>query len=149
MKYLYIFILAMLPILELRGALPVAAALGIPLSIAFPLAVLGNIVPLPFIYYFGLKILHLLEKISWTKRFAEFTLSRGKKAGEKLLKNSGYGLFVALWLFVSIPLPGTGAWTGMLAATLLQLKFKDSFWACACGVLTAAILLSFFIQFFV
>lgn len=149
MKYLYVFIIAMLPILELRGALPVAAALGIPLEIAFPLAVLGNIVPLPFIYHLGLKILRQLEKYSWTKAFAQFTLDRGKKVGEKLQNNSRYGLFVALWLFVAIPFPGTGAWTGMLAATFLQLKFKESFFACALGVVSAAIIMSFFIQFFI
>lgn len=149
LKYLYVLFVAMLPVLELRGALPLAVALGIPLPLAVLLAVAGNILPLAFIYLWGLKFLYFLKSLPLTSKIAHFILERGRKAGEELEKKSKNGHFIALWLFVAIPLPGTGAWTGMLAATLLQLKFKESFLACVLGVLTAALIMCSFLQFFV
>lgn len=141
-NYLLVFLISMVPILELRGAIPYAVAWGIPLSIAFPLAIVGNMLPVPFIHLFARKVLEWgADKPVIGKPFS-FCLEKGKRGGEKLQAKAGKGLFVALLLFVGIPLPGTGAWTGTLAASFLDMDFKKSVLACMGGVILAGIIMA-------
>lgn len=139
-KYLWVFFISMLPIVELRGAIPVGTGLGLPLLGIYLVAILGNLLPVPFIYLFGHRVLHFgakHQRVLFFAKFCHFALEKGHRGGEKLKAKAGRGLFVALFLFVAIPLPGTGAWTGMLAASLLDMDFKSSIVACMAGVLVA------------
>ena len=132
-----VFIISMVPLVELRGAVPLGAAAGIPWTTLFPLAILGNMLPVPFIYLFARKILLWGKDKPVIGRFFTFCLEKGERGGQKLQAKAGQGLFWALLLFVGIPLPGTGAWTGTLAASLLDMGFKKSVLACMGGVLLA------------
>ena len=147
LKYLTLFGIAMVPLIELRGALPMAyvykaADPNFNLVWAYVIIAIGNMLPVPFIFFFARKVLEWGAKsnISIIKRFFEWCLEKGHKGGEKLQAKAGRGLFVALMLFVGIPLPGTGAWTGTLAASLLDMKFKDSVLAVVCGVVLASVI---------
>ena len=126
-KYLTIFLISMVPIVELRGALPYAAVFGLPMVPSYIICVIGNMLPVPFIFFFARKVL------IWGKD--------KKFIGEKLKSKAGKGLYVALLLFVGIPLPGTGAWTGTLAASFLDMDFKKSVIACIGGVLLAGVIM--------
>ena len=123
-KYLIVFLIAMVPIIELRGAIPYAVAFGLPTVPSVITALLGNMLPVPFIYFFARKILEWGKDKKYIGRFCSWCLEKGEKAGQKLLSKAGRGTFIALMLFVGIPLPGTGAWTGTLAASLLNIGFK-------------------------
>lgn len=136
-KYLIVFLIAMVPIIELRGAIPYAVAFGLPTVPSVITALLGNMLPVPFIYFFARKILEWGKDKKYIGGFCHWCLVKGGKAGEKLLSKAGRGTFVALVLFVGIPLPGTGAWTGTLAASLLNIGFKKSIIAVICGLLLA------------
>lgn len=136
-KYLIVFLIAMVPIIELRGAIPYAVAFGLPTVPSVITALLGNMLPVPFIYFFARKILEWGKDKKYIGRFCSWCLEKGEKAGQKLLSKAGRGTFVALVLFVGIPLPGTGAWTGTLAASLLNIGFKKSIIAVICGLLLA------------
>lgn len=142
LQYLLVFLISMVPLVELRGAIPYAVVWGIPLYIAFPLAIVGNMLPVPFIYFFARKILVWGADKPVIGRFFTFCLEKGEKGGKKLQEKAGRGLFVALLLFVGIPLPGTGAWTGTLAASLLDMDFKSSIMASMGGVLLAGIIMA-------
>ena len=140
--YLYVFFISRLPIIELRGAIPVGTvALGLPMLPTYIVAVIGNMLPVPFIYLFARRVLEWGHDKPIIGRPCTFFLTKGKKGGEKLQATAGRGLFVALLLFVGIPLPGTGAWTGTLAASLLDMDFKSSVLACMGGVLLAGIIM--------
>ena len=128
--YLYCFLIAMVPLIELRGAVPVAvafheadASFNIPL--AFVLIAVGNMVPVPFIFFFARRFLEWGRDKKVIGRFFTWCLEKGHKGGEKLQKSAGKGLYWALLIFVGIPLPGTGAWTGTLAASILDTDFKQ------------------------
>ena len=136
-----VFLVSMVPLIELRGAIPYGVAYGMPLWLTYLIAIVGNMLPVPFIYLFARKILLWGKDKPVIGRFFTFCLEKGKKGGEKLQEKAGRGLFVALMLFVGIPLPGTGAWTGTLAASLLDMKFKDSVIAVMLGVLLAGIIM--------
>lgn len=145
-KILVVFLISMVPLIELRGAIPVAVGLdlGLPEWLVLLVAIIGNIVPVPFIYYFARKLLNWGAKKKWKplKKFCNFCLKKGTKAGEKLVKKAGnMGTYFALFLFVAIPLPGTGAWTGTLAASILNLDFKKTMGAIVAGVLVAGIIM--------
>lgn len=135
----------MVPLIELRGAIPIAIGmdLGLPEWLVLVIAIVGNIIPIPIIYLFARKVLEWGKKckIKWFKKFCNFCLEKGKKAGDKMLKKAKGGVYVALFLFVAIPIPGTGAWTGTLAASILDLDFKKSMIAIIAGVLTAGIIM--------
>lgn len=137
-NYVYILIISMLPIIELRGAIPVAFALGMPLIPSFIVSVIGNLLPVPFILWLITPFCNWLKKTRLFKWFPEFLERKVNKNKEKVTKYANWGLF----LFVAIPLPGTGAWTGALIASFLDFKFKDAFWAIVGGVLTAGIIMS-------
>ena len=142
-KYLIVFIISMVPIVELRGAIPIAESLGLNIALYYPSAIIGNMIPVPFIYLFARKVLEWGKDKKLTKKFFTWCLEKGEKGGEKLKASAGNsGIFWALLLFVGIPLPGTGAWTGTLAASFLNLDFKTSISAITLGVILAGIIMS-------
>ena len=142
-KYVVVFIVSMVPIVELRGAIPIAEALDLNIFLYYPIAIVGNLLPVPFIYLFARKVLEWGKDKKFTKKFFTWCLEKGKKGGEKLHKSAGdNGTFIALLLFVGIPLPGTGAWTGTLAASFLNIDFKTSILAATLGVILAGIIMS-------
>ena len=144
--YLFIFLISMVPLIELRGAIPYAIGFieaGEPLKLwlCYVIAIVGNMLPVPIIFFFARKVLEWGKDKPVIGRFFTFCLEKGHKGGEKLQAKAGRGLFVALLLFVGIPLPGTGAWTGTLAASILDMKFKDSVIAVMLGVVLAGIIM--------
>ena len=140
-KYLIVFFISMLPLVELRGAIPYGIAVHIPLVPLYIIAILGNMLPVPFIYLFARKILVWGSDNKYIGKFFRFCLEKGEKGGEKLQAKGGKGLFVALMLFVGVPLPGTGAWTGTLAASILDMDFKSTVAAVMLGVLLAGMIM--------
>jgi len=140
-KYLIVFFVSMIPLIELRGAVPIGVGLGLPLWQVYVIAVIGNMLPVPFIFFFARKVLEWGADKPVIGGFFSFCLDKGHKGGEKLQSTAGKGLFVALLLFVGIPLPGTGAWTGTLAASILDMDFKKSIVAVMGGVLLAGIIM--------
>ena len=142
-KYLIVFGVSMLPIVELRGAIPIAEGLGLNILLYYPIAIIGNILPVPFIFLFARRILEWGKDKKGIGKFFTWCLEKGNKGGEKLKESAGTnGIFWALLLFVGIPLPGTGAWTGTLAASFLNLDFKTSMKAITLGVILAGIIMS-------
>lgn len=143
MKYVIIALISMVPIVELRGAIPVAESLGLDIFLYYPIAIIGNMIPVPFIYLFARKILEWGKDKKLTGKFFTWCLEKGEKGGAKLKEKAGEtGTFFALLLFVGIPIPGTGAWTGTLAASFLNIGFKTSILAVTLGVLLAGIIMS-------
>ena len=140
-KYLYIFLISMVPLIELRGAIPVSQGFQLPLLQSYIVCVIGNMLPVPVIYLFARKVLEWGKDKKYIGKFFTFCIEKGHKGGEKLKQKAGRGLFVALLLFVGIPLPGTGAWTGTLAASFLDMGFKKSVIAVLLGVLMAGIIM--------
>ena len=142
-KYLIIFFVSMIPIVELRGAIPIAESLGLNIFLYYSIAILGNMLPVPIIYLFARKVLEWGKEKKLIGKFFTWCLEKGTKGGEKLKQSAGNkGIFWALLIFVGIPLPGTGAWTGTLAASFLNLDFKTSISAITLGVLLAGIIMS-------
>ena len=140
-KYLIVFLISMVPLVELRGAVPYSQVQGLPLIPSYVIAVIANMIPVPFIYLFAKKVLEWGQDKPVIGKFFTWCLEKGKKGGEKLKAKAGRGLFVALMLFVGIPVPGTGAWTGTLAASILDMDFKTSILAVMLGVLIAGIIM--------
>ena len=142
-KMILVGLISMVPIIELRGAIPYAVLWDAqPLWLAILIAVIGNMIPVPFIYLFARKVLEIGSNMpSIIGKFCRWCTAKGEKGGEKLQTTAGRGLFVALLLFVGIPLPGTGAWTGTLAASFLKMDFKSSVLAAMCGVLLAGVIM--------
>lgn len=142
-KYLIVFIVSMVPIVELRGAIPIAEGLGLNILLYYPIAIIGNILPVPIIYWFARKVLEWGKDKKVIGKFFTWCLTKGEKGGEKLKQSAGNnGIFWALLIFVGIPLPGTGAWTGTLASSFLKLDFKTSITAVSLGVVLAGIIMS-------
>ena len=139
--YLIIFLISMVPIIELRGAIPVAVGMHLNMVWAYIICIIGNMLPVPFIYFFARKVLLWGKDKKYIGKFFTFCLQKGEKGGQKLQAKAGKGLFIALMLFVGIPLPGTGAWTGTLAASFLDMGFKRSVIAVMCGVVIAAVIM--------
>ncbi len=140
-KYIIVFLISMVPLIELRGAIPYSQAFGLPLIPSYVVAVIGNMLPVPFIYLFARKLLEWGQDKPVIGPFFSFCLKKGEKGGQKLTEKAGRGLFIALMLFVAIPAPGTGAWTGTLAASILDMKFKQSITAVMLGVLIAGVIM--------
>lgn len=145
--YLVIFIVSMLPLIELRGAIPIAylfreVGIALNMPLVYVIIILGNMLPVPFIFFFARKVLEWGADKKVIGKFFTFCLQKGHKGGEKLKEKAGNGLLVALLLFVGIPVPGTGAWTGTLAASILDMDFKSSVIAVILGVLLAGIIMS-------
>lgn len=142
-KYLITFFISMVPIIELRGAIPIAESLNLNIFLYYPIAIIGNLLPVPIIYLFARKVLIWGKDKKVIGKFFTWCLEKGEKGGKKLKESAGNaGIFWALLLFVGIPLPGTGAWTGTLAASFLSLDFKTSVCAVSLGVVLAGIIMS-------
>ena len=144
-NYLYVFLISMVPLIELRGAIPVAYAIQVEhpdfnLLTAYIVIAVGNMLPVPFIFFFARRVLEWGKDKRFIGKFFTWCLEKGHKGGEKLQSKAGRGLYVALLLFVGIPLPGTGAWTGTLAASFLDMDFKKSMLAVVGGVALAGII---------
>lgn len=144
-KYLWVFFISMVPLIEIRGSIPYALAMinngaGLNLVLCCIIAVLGNMLPVPIIFFFARKVLEWGKDKKVIGKFFTFCLEKGHKGGEKLQSKAGKGLYWALFLFVGIPLPGTGAWTGTLAASILDMDFKKSVAAIISGVVLAGII---------
>ena len=144
-KIILVFLISMVPVVELRGALPYALGpwMGQPLPLlqAYLICIIGNMLPVPLIYLVARKLLEWGKNKPLIGKPFTWCLEKGKKGGEALQKKAGQGLFLALMLFVGIPLPGTGAWTGTLAASILDMEFKESVLAVMFGVLLAGIIM--------
>lgn len=140
-NYLIIFLISMVPLIELRGAIPVSQAMQLPIIPSYIICILGNMIPVPIIYLFARKFLEWGQNKKIIGGICRFFLEKGTKAGDKLQSKAGRGIFLALLLFVGIPLPGTGAWTGTLAASLLNMKFKQTVIAVMLGVLLAGLIM--------
>ncbi|MCD7750804.1 MAG: small multi-drug export protein [Lachnospiraceae bacterium] len=141
-QYLIVFLISMVPLIELRGAIPVAVGMGLPLIPSYIVCIIGNMIPVPIIFFFARRVLEWGADKPVIGKFFTFCLEKGHKGGVKLQEKVGRSLFVALLLFVGIPLPGTGAWTGTLAASLLDMDFKSSVVAVMLGVLLAGVIMS-------
>ncbi|MBP3196196.1 MAG: small multi-drug export protein [Butyrivibrio sp.] len=140
-KFLIVFLVSMVPLIELRGAVPYAIAMDLPLFPSYIIAIIGNMIPVPIIFFFARKVLEWGKDKPVIGGFFTFCLEKGHKGGEKLKQKAGKGLYFALFLFVGIPVPGTGAWTGTLAASILDMDFKKSVRAVICGVVLAGIIM--------
>ena len=141
-KYLIVFLVSMVPLIELRGAIVIAEGMNLPFVMYYIVAIIGNMLPVPIIYFFARKVLIWGAGKPVIGKFFTWCLEKGEKGGKKLKAKAGRGLFVALLLFVGIPLPGTGAWTGTLAASILDMDFKSSVTAVMLGVLLAGIIMA-------
>ncbi len=144
-KYLLVFLVSMVPLVELRGAVPLGLSNlvgdALPIIQLYIICILGNMLPVPFIFFFARKILEWGANKKFIGKFFTFCLEKGEKGGKKLQETAGSGLYFALFLFVGIPLPGTGAWTGTLAASFLDMDFKKSIIAIMSGVILAGIIM--------
>ena len=137
-KYLIVFLISMVPLIELRVAVPYAVGMGLPIVPSLIVAVIGNMIPVPLIFLFARKVLEWGKDRKYIGKFFTWCLEKGEKGGRKLEAKAGAGLYVALLLFVGIPIPGTGAWTGTLAASILDMDFKKSVIFILLGLLLAA-----------
>ena len=139
-KLLQTFLISMVPIIELRGAIPYGVLRGLEYWQAIPVAIVGNLVPVPFIIVFIRKIFAWLRtKSAWLNGLVTKLENRALSKTDTVKKYAFWGLF----LFVAIPLPGTGAWTGALIAAMLDMRVKDAFPAIALGVVTAGAIITF------
>ena len=123
-KYALMFLVSMVPLIELRGSIPIGLSMGLNPLWLYIICIVGNMLPVPFIFFFARKVLVWGSDKKFIGKFFKFCLEKGEKGGKKLEAKAGKGLYWALFLFVGIPLPGTGAWTGTLAASLLDMDFK-------------------------
>ena len=141
LKYIIVFLVSMVPLIELRGAVPIAVGLGLNKFVSLAIAVIGNMIPVPFIYLFARKVLEWGKNKKVIGKFFTWCLNKGERGGQKLEAKAGRGLYWALFIFVGIPLPGTGAWTGTLAASMLKLDFKKTVLAVMAGVVLAGLIM--------
>ena len=141
-KYLLVFLVSMVPLIELRGGVPIAVGMGLDYWSALVVCVIGNMLPVPIIYLFARKVLHWGSHKKYIGSFFTYCIEKGERGGSKLQRRAGRGgLFVALLLFVGIPLPGTGAWTGTLAASFLNMGLRATSIAVSLGVILAGIIM--------
>ena len=139
--YMVVFFVSMVPMIELRGAIPISQIRHLPIIQSYIIAIIGNMLPVPIIYLFARKVLEWGADKPLIGGFFSWCLEKGEKGGKKLQQKAGRGLFLALLLFVGIPLPGTGAWTGTLAASILDMDFKSTVVAVMLGVLLAGVIM--------
>ena len=141
-KYLFVFFLSMVPIIELRGAIPFAVNWELDYWTALTVCAIGNLLPVPIIYFFARKVLHWGADKKYIGKFFRYCLEKGEHGGRKLSSRAGRGgLFVALMLFVGIPIPGTGVWTGTLAASFLNMGIRATMISVSLGVVIAGIIM--------
>ena len=143
MQYWIVFLISMVPLVELRGAIPIAIGMGIDPIVAIVISVIGNMLPVPFIYFFARKFLLWGARQRYIGKICSFFVVKGERAGQKLVAKAGRrGLFFALMLFVAIPLPGTGAWTGTLGASFLNMGIKSTAVSVSMGVIIAGCIMA-------
>ena len=141
-KYLLAFLISMVPLIELRGGVPYAVLMGLDYWTALVVCAIGNMLPVPIIYFFARKVLLWGCDKKYIGKFFTYCIEKGEKGGRKLKERGGRGgLFIGLLLFVGIPLPGTGAWTGTLAASFLNMGIKSTTAAVCLGVILAGIIM--------
>ncbi len=140
-KYIICFLVSMVPLIELRGAIPISQGFNLPLLQSYIVCIIGNMLPVPIIFLFARKVLEWGCDKPIIGGFFTFCIEKGHKGGAKLQEKAGRGIYIALLLFVGVPLPGTGAWTGTLAASFLDMDFKKSVVAVLGGVLMAGIIM--------
>ena len=141
-KYLLIFLVSMVPLIELRGSIVMAVGMDLDYFTALAISVIGNMLPVPIIYFFARKVLMWGRNKKYIGKFFTYCIEKGEHGGQKLRNRAGRGgLFIALLLFVGIPLPGTGAWTGTLAASFLNMGIKSTSLAVSLGVVLAGIIM--------
>jgi uncharacterized membrane protein len=138
-KEVVVFLISMVPLLELRGGLIVASLLQIPITRAIPICIIGNIIPIPFILLFIRQIFQWMKKIRVFRGLVEKLENRAMSKSDSIRKYEFWGLV----LFVGIPLPGTGAWTGSLIAALLEMDIKKAVLAELLGIVIATVIMSF------
>ena len=138
LNHLWVFFISMLPIIELRGGIPTGAVLGLPLWSNYLVSIIGNFLPVPFILLFIRKILAWMKTTKGLAKIALWLEEKAQKKSDQVMRYASLGLF----LFVAIPLPGTGAWTGALIASLLDMRMKYALPAILLGVLTAGVIMS-------
>ena len=144
LKLITILFVSMVPLIELRGAVPIGVGFGVPEWIVLLVAVIGNFIPVPFIFKYARRFLEWGSTWHWKpgKKFCKWCLKKGEKGGKKLEEKTGDSIYLALMFFVGIPLPGTGAWTGTLAASMLNLDKKKSLVSIACGLVLACVIMT-------
>ena len=141
-KYLFVFLVSMVPLIELRGGVPFAVGMGLDYYKALIVCVIGNMLPVPIIYFFARKVLEWGRDKKYIGGFFTYCIEKGERGGQKLKAKAGRGgLFIALLLFVGIPIPGTGAWTGTLAASFLNMGLKATSISVSLGVVIAGIIM--------
>ena len=147
LKYFIVFFISMIPLVELRGAIPFAESYYVAnpqefnIILAYILIMIGNMIPVPIIFFFARKVLEWGKDKKVIGKFFTFCLEKGHRGGEKLLSKAKGGVYLGLLLFVGIPIPGTGAWTGTLAASILDMDFKKSVLAIIGGILMAGVIM--------
>ena len=143
LQYFIVFLISMVPLIELRGAIPIAIGMGLPAIPAIIVCAIGNMLPVPVIYFFARKFLLWGAQQRYIGRLCSFFVVKGERAGQRLVEKTGRGgLFLALMLFVGIPLPGTGAWTGTLGASFLNMGIKSTALSVSLGVIIAGIIMT-------
>lgn len=144
LKFVIVFLVSMVPLIELRGAVPIGVGMGLPEWAVLLVSIFGNLLPVPFIFFFARRLLEWGATLKWKKaqKFCTWCLKKGEKGGEKLKKKAGNNIYLALALFVGIPVPGTGAWTGTLAASMLNLDRRKTIVAVATGLVLAGTIMS-------
>ncbi len=141
-NYLLIFLVSMVPLVELRGAMVMAVGMDLNYLTSLVVCVIGNMLPVPIIYFFARKVLLWGADKKYIGKFFRYCLEKGERGGQKLVAKTGRGgLFVALLLFVGIPIPGTGAWTGTLAASFLNMGIKSTALSVSLGVIMAGVIM--------
>ena len=142
-QYLTIFFISMVPLIELRGAIPIAIGMGLDPIVSIVICVIGNMLPVPIIYMFARRFLVWGAQRRWIGKICRFFLEKGERAGRKLTAKAGrWGALVGLMLFVGLPIPGTGAWTGTLAASFLDMGPKATARAVSLGVIMAGTIMT-------
>ncbi len=134
-----VFLVSMLPVVELRGAIPLGVLMDMNPWLLFALTVIGNILPVPFIILCARPIVNFCLRTRFLRPLGNWLENKVKKNSDKIVKYEVWGLFI----FVAIPLPGTGAWTGALLAALMDLRLKKAFPCIALGVATAGVIMIF------
>ena len=138
-KLLITFLISMVPVIELRGALPIGVGMGLEPWVALVVSIIGNMVPVPFIIIFIRRILNWMHRFEKFDRLAKRLEAKAERQGDKLVKYETLGLF----LLVAVPLPGTGAWTGSLVAALFDLRLKTAIPTIFAGVVAAGLVVFF------
>lgn len=141
LDYIIVFLISMVPLIELRGTILFSQIRHLPVMESYIICIIGNMLPVPIIYLFARKVLEWGANKPYIGKFFTWCLEKGRHGGEKLQAKAGRGLFLALLLFVGIPVPGTGAWTGTLAASILEMDFKSSILAVMLGVILAGVIM--------